>query len=360
MEALLQICKRWLSVFITVAIIVSAVCSVQAGVATPSPITLSVETNTGTTYATAVEFKQLITSEPINMFRGSVRLRGERPVVTLPNTLTTANPNLSAEFIENLNEHLYNQFNEFIQLASGVTRSLSFHFEVIVSGQFINILFFCYRNAAALEQHIKTTVINSETMQIVSLTSILGCNAIRLINQSLSPLIASEPALYIASFAGISNKQYFYVNDNYVVLVFSEFELMRTRAGITRLSLNKNDVINVIIPAEEVRFLANITMLPLRMVITDFGYYPFWTAATRSINIVSQQVSLSVSINETRVYDAVQPGQVLFLETAPAIFNNRTYMPLSFFNYFLGLTHYVGEGGSITFSRFTGSLISSN
>jgi len=77
----------------------------------------------------------------------------------------------------------------------------------------------------------------------------------------------------------------------------------------------------------------NITMAPLRHVAEAFGYSVTWNEANRSITL--RQYA------DGQVYKTLVIGQQYFeghtLQTAPIIRNDRTFVPVSFFEILLGL-----------------------
>jgi len=285
--------------------------------------------------------KSMISSQTINTFRGDIRLRGYRPVVT----------NLSPFGLE-LARRFDAQFSELIRLSGTNARTLNFDFEIIISDGFVNILFFCGTTTAA-EQHVLTTVIDSATRRIVNLTDITGVNGINLINQVLMPRITANPSRFNTNFTGITYQQRFVIYDTTVVLTFDEFELTNTRTGITKIDIPLEKITNVTaIPETHIKLTNGILMIQLRHIADGFGYTLAWSEIPRTVNITSDYgLSITVTIGRNSYFNAQHPGP-LELETAPVIFNSLTYLPLSFFTQIMGFVHHIDQNGHITFSRF--------
>ena len=302
------------------------------------------ETEQPTPLELSLEIKAMISARTVNTFRGDVRLRGERPEV-----------NHQSNFGVMLSDRFDAQFNEFMRLAGGNARTLTFGFEVTVSGGFVNVMFFC--NSAADERHFLTTVINSVTGEIVSLAHVAGVNGVSLINQALSARIAANPLQFSTGFTGITTNQNFYMNGTTAVLVFNEFELINARTGKVRVNVNLNDVTNVVAdPSEHMQDWNGIQMIQLRHVVGDgFGYALLWIDLTQNVNITSEEgTSITITIGTNSYVNIRQPG-ILELEAAPQLFYARTYLPLSFFTQIMNLTYHRHQDGSITFSRFDDS-----
>jgi len=291
----------------------------------------------------SLNIKAMISVQTVDTFRGNVRLRGQRPVV-----------NVEGDFGELLDARFQSQFNEFIRLAGDSARTLTFAFEVTVSGGFVNVKFFCNRTAE--EQHVLTTVINSVTGEIVSLADVTGVNGVRLINQALLARVAANPSQFSAGFTGITANQNFYMNGTTAVLMFNEFEFINARTGRVRANINLDDITNVVVnPDEHIQDSNGIQIKQLRHVIGNgIGYELTWTDITNTVNIASEETNITITIGRNSYVNARHPG-ILELEVAPQLFNERTYLPLSFYTQIMNLTYHIHQDGSITFSRFDDS-----
>jgi len=333
---------------VSLAAVPVSTASVQRSVAARGDVggSLDEDLSSPTLEAAVQRVVNMITSELVDGFRGEVRLRGERPAANAA----------AGEFQALLDMHFEAQFDDFIRLTERA-RTLTFEFDVTVSGRFVNIKFFCNRTAAATEQHILTTVIDSVSLEILTLTDVVGVNGAELINQPLWAQIASNPSRFSTSFSGITNSHGFFMDGTSAVLVFSEFELVNARVGITQVSIDTENVFNVTAEYEYIKESRGIKMIRLRHIADGFGYNLTWTSAARTVNISSAYgMNVTVSIDRNRYVDENHPG-ILELEAAPVIFNDFTYLPLSFFTQIMRLAYYVHQDGSITFSRFDSGVV---
>lgn len=297
-----------------------------------------------TASAEAVRITNLIVSLEINAFRGDVRLRGQRPDV---------NASASCEFENELSRHFDSQFNEFIRMAGDNTRSLLFEFKVTVSGDYVNVIFICGKTAATTEQFVLTTVIDSSARKIVRLHDIAGVNGSNMINQAMFARIAANPSRFSTSFTFIANTHSFYMDGSAVVLLFNEFGLLNTRSGIAEIHINTDDITNVAISGDGLyENSSGVIMVQLRKVADIFDFNLIWNETNRSV-IISDVNDLSVVlfIGNALYSDSRFANQVEF-ESPPEIFNDRTYLPLSFFDQTLGLIYHIHLDGTVTLSRF--------
>jgi hypothetical protein len=300
--------------------------------------------------AEAAAVRRMIQPLDVNAFRGDVRLRGQRPTVRVLASAAADGCVLDVELAALFEA----QYNEFLRLAGGNARSLSFGFEVSVSGGYVNVRFMCTRTAVTAEEYIFTTVINAAERKVVRLTDVIGGGGVYLINRSLSARISANPTRFSVSFAGVTDAQCFYVDGETVVLTFNEFELIAARVGITEVRVDRDDITNAVF-YDDGMFLRNgVVMIRLRTVADTFGFGLVWTEGAGSVVITDGGRGLTVVIGDVRYGDTRRLGAAT-LEAPPELYNGRTYLPLSFYSE-LGLAHYVTADGTVIFTRYSGVL----
>ena len=142
-------------------------------------------------------------------------------------------------------------------------------------------------------------------------------------------------------FKGISDTQDFYLKDNDLVILFPKYEIAPGAMGIPEFPMNLTDLqLNltakdgkIVIAGLEVKTVispdAQTVLLPLRQVAEKLGYTVDWNEQERSVFLAKEQATAKLKIAD-KVYIANHKIPYI-LEAAPVIINDRTYVPVSFF-----------------------------
>jgi len=275
---------------------------------------------------------------------GDVNISGHIPNVRVP-----GNPGFQA----GLNEHFADQFHSFVQAHANTAISMNFSFEVYTSGPYVSVVMEMVARSASVTRGIATTVIHASRSELVELPDIHP-NSVRVVNNYIESMISANPRGFISNFPGISDRNNFYLDGDYLVLPFGSVELIPNDRNITTIRLYLPNIQDEIITKDYFFTLPpsqySTIMVQLRAVTRDFGFRLLWSESADRINIMQGQryiTSITIGTNSYVVHG--RPAREL--ESAPMIVDNRTYVPLSFFDEILGIATLVNNG-YIIFSMY--------
>ncbi|MCL2574244.1 MAG: copper amine oxidase N-terminal domain-containing protein [Defluviitaleaceae bacterium] len=251
-----------------------------------------------------------------------------------------------------LEERWTSQYNAFMQNHAASALSIDSSVEHFTSTNFVSTAFIKEASSVSTTAVISTTVIDTSTSNIITLPE-FNVNILQIVNNYIDSQIAARPHGF-ASFSGIDASHPFYLDGDLLVIPFGSAELIPTERGIHRITLSISNIEEHVFTSDSFRVLEptqyNTIMIRLGDVMRSFGYEVRWDNITRTASILMDGVLVStVTIGENSYY--YLSGRARELEVAPMLFDNLTYVPLSFFSEVVGIPTTVSSIG-ITASRY--------
>ncbi|MCL2620758.1 MAG: copper amine oxidase N-terminal domain-containing protein [Defluviitaleaceae bacterium] len=259
----------------------------------------------------------------------------------LPRAIT-GNRNLD----EALNDRFMGQFNEFVDEHMGRAAIMEFSKDVMVSGDFVSVIIDMTATSATTTSAIATTVINTETGEIITLSD-YSPNMLPLINDQLMSIVASSPRLFVSDFSGIDNGHPFYFDGDVLVIPFASGTFSSANRDVSLQSFSRTLIQNEVVGSHMFTTLDgdqyNTIMVRLVDVVGLFGFNTTWDGDAQTVTIYhSGELATKVVVGEN------SHG----LELAPEIINNRVHVPLSFFREVLGIIATVNSDGVILMTMY--------
>lgn len=258
-------------------------------------------------------------------------------------------------FQTELNEQIDAQYSVFVKKSSSGTKKIVFSYKTVDSGDYFSILFYCViQDAVSSQNYVSTIVVNTESEKIVSLNDIIGPNGVKLINKNFAASIAANPSKYNATFTGIEDNHNFYLDGETVHIPFDEFEIYVGSVGIIESTFLISEIKNFVIEKGDYRTkeVYGVKMIPLRLVAEEFGYTLNWNPSNSTVDILlNKNIITSVKI-DSNSYTTSSTGGKRELESAPLLYDGRTYVPISFFEEILATSYAISPNGQITFSVY--------
>lgn len=286
-----------------------------------------------------------VSDKSVESWYQDIEIKGVKPVIS----------GAATSFQIQLNEHIDMQYNNFLKKTNVSTKKVIFSYKTVDSGNYSSILFYCAINDAVSSQnYIYTTVIDVENENILLINDVIGPNGVKLINKSFAENIAADPSKYIANFTGISEDHNFYLDGDTVYIPFGEFEISAGSVGIVEFGFQISKIKNYVIEKSDYKTkdVYGVKMVPLRQIVEEFGYSLIWNAEDKSIDILLNKTAVtSVKIN-TNSYTPPSGGAKRALESAPLLYDGKTYLPVSFFEEILSISYSIAPNGQITFSAY--------
>lgn len=259
----------------------------------------------------------------------------------------------NAAFQAQINEQIDAQYNGFIKKSTTSTKKITFSYKTVDSGKYFSILFYCVINdAVSAQNYVSSTVIDVTNEKIVYLNDVVGPNGVKLINKGFATSIAASPSRYNPNFTGIDENRNFYVEGETVHILFDELEMLVGTVGIVEFTFQIGEIKNVVIEKSEYKTKEGygIKMVPVRQIAEAFGYTVIWNPTTSSADILLNKTPVTSIKIGSNSYSA-ESGTRRELESAPIIYDGRTYVPVSFFEEILSVSYSISPGGQITFSK---------
>ena len=248
---------------------------------------------------------------------------------------------------EQLNTRFTTQFNDFVEEHMGRAATLEFSKDVFASGDFVSVVVDMTAISATTTRARATTVINTETNEIITLSD-FNQNALPLINARLNSMIEISPRLFVSNFTEIDNDHPFYMRDNVLVIPFASGTFAAGNRDIHTESFTKASIHNEAVEGHMFTTLNedmyNTIMVRLVDVATMFGFTVTWDAEASTATIDR--------MGEFETYVIVGEN-THGLEIAPEIINGRVHVPLSFFREVLGIASTVTDG-EILMTKYQG------
>lgn len=264
-----------------------------------------------------------------------------------------------------INEQISEVVTNLISEARRVrARNIAFDFEHHVSGDIVSIVIFADLASATPPRTLARSVnFSLQDGRILSMNEAMGMNIIPLTERILADKIRRDPARYYAALYAPLESQAFYITGpatgGELVLLFDGLRLSSQYGGVDSISLRRANIHTVTITRSEYFVRSNgysLMMLPVAQVARGLGYEVGWDSEERRVYIKRNSRLLAEFWPGDNHY-AVVGAQPRSLEAAPELrSNDRTYVPITFFDHILPLTTYsIDAMGSITFIAYLDS-----
>ncbi len=236
------------------------------------------------------------------------------------------------------------------------SKSLDFSFDKKLYNDYLSIIMRTSATTVSTRESVKTFVLNTKAGEesILTLTDVLGINAIKISNGVISNEMAKKPGVYNADFKGITEKQNFYYDNGIVYVIFDKYEIGPGVLGTPIFEIIKSGIHEYTIDSYYTKEPYNLKMIPLRPVCTGLGFTVGWNSTDKSIEISRKNFLSVVSVGNNSYSKNKYPKT---LESAPVLQETQdggiTYLPISFFELILDACYTVEPNGSITFSYYS-------
>lgn len=317
----------------------------------------SVTTNAAT-YADDIvsDYRQKFIENSViqNKFADTV-ISGNLPMVTgLSSTLLQKDLN---EKIKEIYEHHLGKITE-----SDI--SITFNYDIKIdnvkiggiNNEIVSFLIYSEASSGSVPFKRVSSINYSElTEKIINITSgpALGPNAVKLANKFIKNEIKQNPNRYNSNFTSITEDQSFALENENIIIYFDEYEIAPGSEGIIEFQIPKKGISNYYMSKDQyyTKTLYNLKMIELNRVAKWFGYTLVWDGLERKVYISrNKQLITTITIG----YNGYNKGRLAIrsLETAPEIYKDRTYVPISFFEEILDQSYSVDQYGTVTFSEY--------
>ena len=291
-------------------------------------------------------YVQHIGETTINRLRGEATVRG-----TLPNVSGLANATLE----RTLNSRIASAYSTLLSKAGETARTIDFSYEIIADANYVSILIRCKSVSTFTRESYSCIVFSPKTEKLLTINDVLGPNGVRLANRIIASLVKAAPARFNPTIAEINNTQDFYMESNTLVLMFDQFEIAPGAEGVVCVPIALKDVISFKMDKSEyyqsAATLFDVKMIPIRTIADAFGYDILWNGHTMTAELRKNGAFISSFTIGENSY-AKSRTVKRRLETAPELRNNRTHVPISFFEEVLGLLYYTDAQGNIVFTDY--------
>lgn len=264
---------------------------------------------------------------------------------TIPN-LQGFNKNIA--FQKTLNDMIYSTYKSKVETAKkNKIKFLKIDYDTHAYKNIVSIIMYFATVNTATKNECVAFNFNIATAKLVNVEDILGVNAIKIIDKTIKDELTKSPELFDS--ANVSSIYNFFVDDEYLVIAYDEFELSAISHGIMQFKIPIPSIVNANIKKTSyyTKGPFKLKMVPLRDVCDAFGYNVKWNDGTAEI--IRGTNYTSVTIGKNSYYrNKMQPKS---LEYSPELKDEITYVPISFFSESLDLIYSVKENGDIVFSE---------
>lgn len=271
-----------------------------------------------------------------------VNVKGQLPVIQ----------NLkSPMFQRELNNSIDKKRDEIIDLAVDENiKNITFSYETVTEGNVLSVIIYG-TNPAKYNSFVKSICINKNTDTYIKIRDVLGQNGIEYANDVISGVKAQNPHTKYFGDCTVSENRAFYFKNNNIIILFGAGEIAPISKGVLSFEVNKSGIKNFVVKNVNLFTKDNykVKMLPLRVILQNFGYETLWNKKDSSISIKKNNTvitSIVVGRNSYRKMGA-SPRQ---LEYPPEIKNGNTYVPISFFTEILSFYASSDDNGNVTVS----------
>lgn len=253
------------------------------------------------------------------------------------------------DFAKTINQEITSIYKKKLEMViSQKTKSLKIDYQVKAGKNIVSLLLYF----TGAKKEIETINFNLQSCEFISISDILGPNAIDLVNKIIKDDTIKSSKKYNLNFTGIDNEHNFYIDDDNLVITFDEYELSPAVKNIQKFNIKISSVINKSIDENDYYITKpyNLKMIPLREICDAFGYKSIWNVTSYSVQIIGKNLTANVFVNRNNYIKNNQSPQTL--ESVPQIKNGKVYVPISFFTEYLNLLYSVDENGTITFTNY--------
>jgi hypothetical protein len=234
-------------------------------------------------------------------------------------------------------------------------RSVSFRYEYHPASDMVSIVI--YADVVTTLPHTLVRSVNfcATNGRLLSMNEATNMEISPLAERILSERIRNNPERYYAALSTPLLNQAYYLTDYSLVILFDGFRLSTRVGDVDSIELNLYNIYTVVLTEENYRTDGpyGLKMIPLRAMLQgQLGFDVDWCG-------IEQRATISrngAPIIELRAYDNeyILLGSLrLSLEAAPQMFNDRMYIPITFFDQVLPLTTFSFDSdGSITFLSY--------
>lgn len=252
----------------------------------------------------------------------------------------------------------------FRQRTNGGLGTARFNYNIVTGNRVVSIIILSETSVhgSPRASHVDTINFDRITLESVSAQSqnLLGVNGFAVATEVVNNFIAQN-FRNMPRIPMLNEDSSFYVANGAVHFVFARYEIAPGSEGIQSVAVYLNNLQRYFL--EEGDYLIDtlnhgVRMLPLRRVVSSFGYYiSRWDEGTLEIDISRASGGRSRDIIPLRLnvnsYMRAQDSTPRTLEAAPQVINGVTHVPISFFETILGMHYNISSDGSIelTFYR---------
>jgi hypothetical protein len=260
----------------------------------------------------------------------------------VPKIINGINPFLR----ETLEMRFSQQTQAFIQTHGRTALRVSFSTDFFTSGDFVSIVINMKAESASTTQAMATTVIDAASGRIISLTE-FDPAGVELVNNYVRNIIARNPRDFTPNFNGISSGHGFFLDGDRLIIPFNTSELATSHRGVELVQMNQSRMQTMYLERSYFMVLPSAQysaiMINLQKVASFFGYELNWIDE-QTIEIYHAGVFItSLTIGQNSYFFKRLPMRTL--EAAPLVYENRVYVPLSFFDEILGMSANFGSMG---------------
>ncbi|MCL2217798.1 MAG: copper amine oxidase N-terminal domain-containing protein [Defluviitaleaceae bacterium] len=263
-----------------------------------------------------------------------------------------------------INQQINEVVTQIINEASRVrARGVAFDFDHHVSGDVVSIVIYADVSATPQRMLVRSVNFSLNDGRVLSMNEAMGEKIVPLTERLLVERIRRDPARYYAALYAPLESQAFFVTDAELVLLFDGLRLSSAYGGIDSIRLTRRNIRVTTIARSDYRVHINgyrLMFIPAGDVVKALGYEAVWVGEDNRVDIRRNNRTIiqfwpgsPYSPGENR-YVLAGAAQPRTLEAAPRMYNNRAYVPITFFEQLLPLTTYsiCPDAGSITFLAY--------
>ncbi|MCL1884516.1 MAG: copper amine oxidase N-terminal domain-containing protein [Defluviitaleaceae bacterium] len=288
---------------------------------------------------------EMLTDRPLTRREQGLDIRGRVPDITD-----------SFDAASSINDHITNDIvTSLIGEARRLrARSISFRYDYHPTDDVISLVI--YASVATTLPHTLVRSVNFCAFggQLLSMNDAAQMEITPLAERILAEKIRSNPEHYYAALSAPFATAFYMTNDRLVIL-FDGFRLSTRIGDVETIELLTSNIKTVILTPDDYRQNGpyGLKMIPLRDMLQDrLGFDVSWDDAEHRA-IISRN---NTNLIELRSYDneyIVLGTQRRSLEAAPQMFEDRMYIPITFFDQILPLTTFsIDFDGNITFLSY--------
>jgi len=192
------------------------------------------------------------------------------------------------------------------------------------------------------------------TLRVIDINTVLGPNGTKLVNSYLNNVIWADFSKYNPGFSGITESHAFYTDGSSLFLVFDSYEITKGSSDRETIEFPVNLIKNyeVEIKTRNTPDGSFTILFPLREICEQFGFDVKWRGIDSAIEITRDSFTTEITAYVNEYKKGVLEVK---LESSPMFIEGSIYVPITFFEEILGLSYYVSEDLTVTFSEVSDS-----